>query len=1183
MPGPHKLSEGLLDKEIALAITEDRRIEGRTKLRATTKLVTMLVWSVLMSIGVLSTESSAQIVICNDCENVVFEDCDGTPAAQPILVQGGDIAGTVSPTGEIGGDGFVNQFDVVRLIDLYYKNIYTPCADLDGSLTLNLGPVTIGGVEYCGDLVLMRKIFGPCQASCRTPQGDNPCNVASPEPGCTDANCCALVCSIDDVCCEPNGWDAQCVNLANANCNRTGGDCLIPSTTGGCLSAPCELAVCAQNPLCCEFKWDQSCVDLAGLLCLELLCLEENLNNPDDCALLTCGEPGLESCTLPHASPGCSDPACCALVCQADPFCCDTSWDLGCARAASETCAGPTAYCGVNSSNPNCFAPNLDILISSPGCQDFDCCSLVCQFDPFCCLVTWDQTCALNATDTCARYPNCGAIGTRECTEILGPDDEAPDVEQGCSDINCCNNVCSIDPTCCTVAWDNECALIALDECTNCGDRNAGSCFDDNNNTPGCNNRLCCERICAFIDPFCCDEAFGNWDQQCASLAEATCPPPESICGSFTTRSCFLTNDSPGCRQPACCAEVCQTFDLYCCEVAWDAICATTALSVQSCTAANDYQALGPCLEAHPGKGCNVPACAAAVCALPGEFAYLCCEIQWDQNCADLAQELCYDLLVCPTDAPCDQAHQGVGCEDPFCCSYVCEVDPSCCTTGWDTGCAQLSTNCIPDTVDINIQCPCDGSCFEARLPGENKPGCEDGSCCAVVCSIDPSCCYLEDPDNPGTLGNWGANCVALAEQYCCNSSGGCGDHCAGGCLQPSETPNCNDPACCAAVCAIDPYCCETRWDSNCALLAFERCTSGCGIPTSGSCFVGKLGSGCEDPECCTAICTSDPYCCQVSWDSGCVTAAKQTPASCTLPTCGAFGTGECCQVNGTPSCNDSACCEAVCLLDAFCCEGSWDEVCVSLARDSLQCNGPGCLSGSENCGNNCAGDCCTANGTPLCNDEACCQAVCLLDAFCCNGEWDLYCAEQARFTCSYNGEANGSSDITLDACPAPKCGELGSGSCCLPNGTPLCDDKECCDAVGLIDPYCTTVSWDEACVTIATTTGVCDCDGGTSCGDPAAGDCCVANDTPYCNNNACCTTVCTIDPTCCTIFWSQDCVIWADFYCTDICAGGGAPVPVFEPPLPSTAFPSSKVKSKKPKAKPVSLVQPVGAKPSKK
>jgi hypothetical protein len=49
---------------------------------------------------------------------------------------------------------------------------------------------------------------------------------------------------------------------------------------------------------------------------------------------------------------------------------------------------------------------------------------------------------------------------------------------------------------------------------------------------------------------------------------------------------------------------------------------------------------------------------------------------------------------------------------------------------------------------------------------------------------------------------------------------------------------------------------------------------------------------------------------------------------------CGDPAQGECTEPNGTPGCSDQACCELVCEFDAACCDGGWDEVCVTNAYD---------------------------------------------------------------------------------------------------------------------------------------------------------------------------------------------------------------------------------------------------------
>ena len=49
-------------------------------------------------------------------------------------------------------------------------------------------------------------------------------------------------------------------------------------------------------------------------------------------------------------------------------------------------------------------------------------------------------------------------------------------------------------------------------------------------------------------------------------------------------------------------------------------------------------------------------------------------------------------------------------------------------------------------------------------------------------------------------------------------------------------------------------------------------------------------------------------------------------------PECGAPSTGSCCEVRDTPFCSDGECCDAICAIDAFCCETAWDEYCAALA-----------------------------------------------------------------------------------------------------------------------------------------------------------------------------------------------------------------------------------------------------------
>ena len=49
---------------------------------------------------------------------------------------------------------------------------------------------------------------------------------------------------------------------------------------------------------------------------------------------------------------------------------------------------------------------------------------------------------------------------------------------------------------------------------------------------------------------------------------------------------------------------------------------------------------------------------------------------------------------------------------------------------------------------------------------------------------------------------------------------------------------------------------------------------------------------------------------------------------------CGDPSQGSCIEPNGTPGCDDLACCTLVCEFDSACCDSGWDEVCVESAYD---------------------------------------------------------------------------------------------------------------------------------------------------------------------------------------------------------------------------------------------------------
>jgi hypothetical protein len=134
---------------------------------------------------------------------------------------------------------------------------------------------------------------------------------------------------------------------------------------------------------------------------------------------------------------------------------------------------------------------------------------------------------------------------------------------------------------------------------------------------------------------------------------------------------------------------------------------------------------------------------------------------------------------------------------------------------------------------------------------------------------------YLVQAENDGPLlpGSGGERTL--------NSTGICGDSCAqpkcsvGVALEPA----CD--LCVAEICEVDPYCCDNSWDTLCVQRVRTTCGSLTCPEAAGSCAhpVCETGTllvgGCDEPplttSCVTKICAADPYCCGTAWDSVCV------------------------------------------------------------------------------------------------------------------------------------------------------------------------------------------------------------------------------------------------------------------------------------------------------------------------
>ena len=752
-----------------------------------------------------------------------------------------------------------------------------------------------------------------CPELCGAATPSDCCTTASALPGCIFPECAATVCSVDPFCCE-SAWDGLCVDAANelcAVCGASPSDCCLPRDTPGCDDPDCQAEVCSLDPFCCETAWDDLCsdaaVELCGGLCTALpsdcctsaselpgcvdtgCAAEVCATDPfccdsawDDLCVQTanqvctiCGAaPG--DCCAAHEQPGCTQPDCEAVVCAADPFCCETSWDDLCAEAAADLC-GP--LCGAAQSDCCTLVSEL------PGCVDPTCQAAVCDWDPLCCQASWDLNCVGATTDLCAAL--CvGALPSDCCTFIS----EAP----GCTDPACEATVCAADPFCCESSWDDLCLLAAIELCAVCGSPPGDCCVV--HAMPGCDVLACEASVCA-ADPFCCES---TWDDPCAQAAAELCG---ALCGPVQSDCCTTASDLPGCVDTACEAVICA-WDAYCCEGAWDMNCVggASALCALCGTAPSDC-----CATASALPGCAHPECAAAVCATDPS----CCASSWDDTCVAAANQLCAACGVAPSDC-CATPSPMPGCAHPICAAAVCVVDVFCCDVAWDLSCVDAAS----------ALCAVCGAGAGDCCAAHEVPGCDDPACEAAVCTADAYCCDTA----------WDGLCAESALGLCpalCAPS-------ASDCCAAHQLPGCDDPACVAAVCPGDAFCCETSWDDLCAEAALALCPELCVATPSDCCVTPSELPGCTIPTCAATVCAADPFCCETSWDDLCVDTANQL---CGI--CGAVQ-GHCCTPHEDPGCDDAACEATVCAADAFCCETAWDEICADAAAVSCAvCSAP--------------------------------------------------------------------------------------------------------------------------------------------------------------------------------------------------------------------------------------------------
>lgn len=305
---------------------------------------------------------------------------------------------------------------------------------------------------------------------------------------------------------------------------------------------------------------------------------------------------------------------------------------------------------------------------------------------------------------------------------------------------------------------------------------------------------------------------------------------------------------------------------------------------------------------------------------------------------------------------------------------------------------------------------------------------------------------------------------------------------------------------------------------------------------------------------------------------SGAIPAAALVPGACCLPdyTCvDGIEPTDCVAIGGVAQGNNTVCanpvCGSCCLNPGtgLCRDFRDEDVCINTLGgtyqgDFVSCSTPGtdCFVGGACCLGDAFFTCtelteddCVAQGGTFQGVGVPCPASgrcgsCCLDEETCVG----------RFTIDVCGAGGGifvfATDCAgIDCSEVNGCGESATGDCFDPpgNGTPFCDDANCCNLVCQIGPLCCDENWpfgwDPFCAAVANLF----CDGGDRCASPINDSCFEPHDTGGCNDPGCCLLVCGLSPGCCMGTWDATCVALAQFFCATP-EPPDAPTPNLEP-----------------------------------
>ena len=358
---------------------------------------------------------------------------------------------------------------------------------------------------------------------------------------------------------------------------------------------------------------------------------------------------GAGACVEEHAGAGCEDADCCGYVCDYLPSCCTDVWDETCALYALYLCTDSLDSCTATAGD--CFAAR-----TGAGCEDIDCCGWVCLVEVTCCTESWDADCAALAAVLCYAGPICGDgyveypeqcddgnfVTSDGCDEYcmneprnvpndscstpstvtngatffstIGTSTDGPAATGACSGVELTSDIWFCYTATCTdfvrvslCASDYDTTLAVYPGC-DCPTSGSAIVCDDDYCGSGAGSEVTFDAVAGQSYMI---RVAGWSERQGEGVLEITCGP---VCGNH------LIEPGEECEPPdgSFCSDTCQIIE-------GSDVCGPGA---------------GTCFMPNGTRGCDRVTCCDLVCA---DDPY-CCEVQWDEVCAEEANELCAGL-----------------------------------------------------------------------------------------------------------------------------------------------------------------------------------------------------------------------------------------------------------------------------------------------------------------------------------------------------------------------------------------------------------------------------------------------------------------------------------------------------------------------------------------------------------